>query len=544
MSLAVGEGQDVDLPVQPDRRPPADDAAEPPHAVRRAWRGALARAALAPTIVLAPLLTLAPEADGRFHIYLHGARYAPNPLRMVPDTLRDIPQFLGAGNFRPLGRVVEKTLDLSAFWLIDFFQLPLNIAVRVVSMLMFALLGIVVVVFAEALLAAPGKLFRQAPGRLSAVLPFAVAAGCVAAGPFSVPVMYGAIYAVATALVLSVAAVLARAVRPGTGRVPRSRALLALAAGAALAAYNEIAYLALPVATAVCLVRGRLVLGESWRALASGAAARLLGCLWLGFLPVFVLVRAIIWTNCRDGDCYDGSDLAVNGEVLTLLPARLVAWLPPLMWPVVARSAQDDGFGVYLRIAPLLALAALAWFAIRAARGLRPVDRRAGLAVAACGAVLVALGAVLASLNPWLQEAVGRYGFAMGWREGGILLAGGALILTGLSAAAVVRYPARGTTVLIVLLALTASVSAAANHRFLDSRSARLEGQLTNEVGAELADFGRQRFGNAARCTLQQQLHTLYAQSPWDRQRLDWSLDRATRVLHGDRARWCEAGPA
>src|SRR4051795_12943271 len=106
-------------------------ADEPPAA--SLWRRALLRAALVPLTVLAPLVALAPTADHRFNIYWHGGLFRDDPLRIVPHTLDSLPGYLRAGNFRPLGRMLEKTLDLAAYALGDVFAVPANVAFRLVS---------------------------------------------------------------------------------------------------------------------------------------------------------------------------------------------------------------------------------------------------------------------------------------------------------------------------------------------------------------------------------------------------------------------------
>ena len=104
-----------------------------------------------------------------------------------------------------------------------------------------------------------------------------------------------------------------------------------LLVGAALASFNEIGYFALPLATIAVLLRGRFVLGQRWSGVWSGAGMRIVGWMWLGFVPVFLVTRAIIWGHCHSGGCYEGSDIVLSSDLLIALPNRLLSWLPPLM---------------------------------------------------------------------------------------------------------------------------------------------------------------------------------------------------------------------
>src|SRR6185436_6085046 len=98
------------------------------------WRRALLRAALVPLVELAPIVALAPTADHKYNVYWHGGLFRDNPARIVPHTLESLPGYLRNGNFRPLGRMLEKLADLAAYTLGDF-GVPADIGLRVVSIL-------------------------------------------------------------------------------------------------------------------------------------------------------------------------------------------------------------------------------------------------------------------------------------------------------------------------------------------------------------------------------------------------------------------------
>ncbi len=520
----------IDVPVQPAVRRPADTAPAPVAApTGPLWRRTWWRAVLVPLTVCAPIVALAPTADHRYNIYWHGGMFRDSPLGIVTHTLRSLPGYLGMGNFRPFGRMLEKSLDLFAYTLGDLFGLPANVAFRLVSFLAAIVLTVVAVLFAESVVAR-GRLFRHAPSRLAAAVPFAVGGGFVAAGSTSPVVLFGGLYLCSAALVLGVAAATCR-IDPDRARPRWWQALLLVVAGAALACFNEIAYLALPFATAAVLLRGRVVLGRSLRRVLTDTPARVLGLLWLGFLPVFGTVRAIIYGHCSDGECYRGSDIVLGPDVLPAGPVRLVAWLPPMMWG----SATDGGSGPWLTgLLPVLAALVLGVLALRAVRDLRllsDVDRAQALGLAGAALALLVLGATMGALNGDVQSFVvdGRWG--QGWRDTAVTAAAGALLLTALVHAVSARRAV--SAVLIVLLAGSAVASTAANKRFAERFGSREAAVVANRVAQEMAGFDRGSDGNRRRCGLRTEFRTLHADSPFSLRRFDQSLNVASRQIAG-----------
>jgi hypothetical protein len=522
---------------------PALDAPAPvgtePLPVRRPqagllWRRALVRAVLMPPTVLAPLVALAPTADHRFNIYWHGGLFRDDPLRIVPHTLDSLPGYLRAGNFRPLGRMLEKTLDLAAYALGDVFGVPANVAFRLVSFAAAVLLSVTALVLAESVVAR-GPILRRPPSTLAAVVPFAVGAGFVAAGRASPAVLFGGLYLSSAALVLAVVAALCRI---GTKRHVRARWYVPLVlAGAALASFNEIAYLALPLATVAVAVRGRLVLGRPWRRLPATPAARALTLLWLGFLPVFVAVRVVILRYCADGSCYRGSDVTVGPDVLTALPARMVAWFPPLMW----RSAVHGGshrpwLAGVVPVLALLVLGALAWRAARDLPRLSTVDRRAAGALVVVAGTLVLLGAALGALNADVQQIVAAHRWGQGWRDTAVTAPAGALLI---AAAAHLVPRSRGAggrwalTVLVAVLAGAAAVSAAADKRFRDTVMDTAAARLDDRLAQSMADFDPTPAGAARRCELRAEFFTMFAGTPFSLRRFDQAFNTAAEQRAG-----------
>ncbi|GAA0458264.1 hypothetical protein Ade02nite_07560 [Paractinoplanes deccanensis] len=489
--------------------------------VRALWRRALLRAALVPLPVLAPLVALTPSRDHRFNIYWHGGLFRENPLAIVPHTVDSLPGYLRLGNFRLFGRMLEKALDLAAYALGDVLGLPANVAFRLVSFVSAVLLCVVALLLVESVVSR-GQLFARPPSSAAAVVPFAVAAGFVAAGGSSPIVLFGGLYLASAALVLGVAAALCRLVELRLWWAP----LLALG-GASLAAFNEIAYLAPPLATVAVLARGHLVLGHGPRQMVASAAAKAVGLLWVGFLPVFLAVRVVIHRYCATGRCYRGSDVQFGPETFEALPVRAIAWLPPLLWQAAVRGGSPRPwlFGVVL-VTAVVVLAALARHALRDLPRLSAVDRRPAAALAVVAVTAVLLGAGMGSLNADVQRMTV---WGLGWRDSAVTTTAGGLIVV----AALLLAARRRRWVLVaavVVLAGATAVSAAANKRQRDTVMASVPARLYDRIAVEMADFDRTPAGERRRCALRTEFAAIYPESL---RRFDAALSVATEQRAG-----------
>jgi hypothetical protein len=487
------------------------------------WRRALTRAALVPMVVLAPLIALAPTADHKYNVYWHGGLFRDDPARIVPHTLESLPGYLRNGNFRPLGRMLEKLADLAAYALGDVFGLPANVGLRAVSLAAAMLLGVAVLVLAESVVSG-GRLFRSPPSTVAAVTPFAVGAVLVAAGRSSPVVLFGGLYFTTAALVLLIAAAVPRLARLRGWQIGPL-----LAGGAALAAFNELTYLALPLATVVVAARGRWVLGRDWRTVLASPPARALGLLWVGFLPVFVAVRVVIQRYCGEGPCYHGSDIAVSSAVAEAFPVRVIAWLPPLQWQSAVRGGGELS-AVVLGLA-LAALAALGWVATRDLRRLGTVGRPAATALVTVALTLVVLGAALASLSADVQQLVAAHRWGQGWRDTAVVAPGGALLTVAAAHLARPRRLLLGA--LIALLVAGAAVSATTNKRFRDTVQESPVARLDDRLALAVADFDRTPAGAARRCALRAEFFALNPGGTTLARRFDKAFDAAARQRAG-----------
>jgi hypothetical protein len=362
------------------------------------------------------------------------------------------------------------------------------------------------------------------------LLPYAVAAGLVAAGRDGPMLLFGGLYLSTAALVLLVAAAACR-----LRRFRWWHAALAVPAGSALAAFNELAYLSVPLATAAVLLHGRLVLGLRARALLTSAGTRFAALLWLGFLPVFGTVRWLIHGYCAEGGCYQGSDLVLDDRVPTLLPIRMAAWLPPLQW----QAATGAATGPWLRGAlPVAVLIVLALLAVRSFRLLRVTARpmpRCGLALAGIAGVTLLLGALPAALSVAVRAAYPASAlWQLGWRDSAITVPAGMLLIVTLGLAAT-RAGRPGAGLVLAGLTLCATVSATANRAYADADARVLTPpvHLDNRIAQAMAAFEPGPAGNERRCALLDEALRANARNAFLQRRYATALDVGARALAG-----------
>ncbi|BBH64375.1 hypothetical protein ACTI_10600 [Actinoplanes sp. OR16] len=499
---------------------PADEAAG-----RGLWGHVLRRCVLVPLIVLTPLLGVAPRGDHRFNIYWHGGMFLDHPLRIVSHTIGTGETYLRLGNFRPLGRMLEKALDTLVLVGAEQLHLSPAIMLRVVTAGAAVLLTLALVIFAESLLTR-GPLFGSAPSLVALLLPYAVAGAFVAAGRNSTTTLFGGLYLSTTAVVLLVAA--------ATCRLERLRwwhAVLAVTTGGALAVVNEPAYFAVPLATVAVLVRGWFVTGRRGRDLLRSAGVRLAVLLWAGFLPVFGIVRWIIRGYCADGGCYHGSDIAVDGRSLLIMPARMLAWLPPAQWE--AATAKTPGDWLW-GVVPLVGLGLIALLGLRTIKALKRVKRPGagsltGLAIAA--AALLVFGALPAALSVEVHDYFDmRALLTEGWRDSAVTAPAGMLLAL---AVALLITRRSFVPVLLGVFVMCAAVSATANRAYADASASWASSQLDNRIAQSVGGFERSTAGNARRCALLTEALRELSGEPARQKRLTESLDAAAHALAG-----------
>jgi hypothetical protein len=509
---------------------------------RRHWWTTHLLAGLAPVLVMLPLLAMAPKADNRFNPYRFGGEYAARPWLVVTDQLASIPEYLANGNFRPFGRMLERSLDLSTFHVSTALTVPMNVAMRLVHLVAVGVLTVTLLLVAETV-TAPAPLRRTPPSHASLLLPFAFAGGLVAAGSLSTVVIFTDLYFLSSALVLGVAAAAARYQPVTERRLAPGRAIAALAIGAALASFNEIAYLAPPLALAAVAARGRLTLAVPWRELVRSAAAKAVGLGWLGFLLVFIPIRSIIASNCADGSCYDNSAVAIGVELVPALGHRLVSWIPlPVYWGVatdgsISLRAIARNPVTYVLALALAGVAVAAW---RSRSERRALTRDELLALAAVGAVLLVLGAGLAAASEAVQSSVAEgWHVGSGWRETQLTVAGGSLLVTAALLALARDRPAVLTLGMVGLVGLAAATQLA-NQALVGTQAPIAESAVHNQIAVAVTNFVDNEDGDAVRCRLLEDFVAIHPERDDWHARLERALDAATQARYA--RDFCAAG--
>jgi hypothetical protein len=189
-----------------------------------------------------------------------------------------------------------------------------------------------------------------------------------------------------------------------------------------------------------------------------------------------------------------------------------------------------------LPLLALILLGVLAWGAVRDLPRLSPVGRAGASGLAATAGVLLVLGASLAALNGDVQDLAARGRLGQGWRDTGVTALAGGLVGVGLVGALLsrVRRWRRGWyAAAVVVFALTAVASTAANQRFHDVTSRGPRMLLTNRIAVEMADFDRTPAGDQRRCELRREFLDLHPGAPFSYHRFDVALNLAAVEREG-----------
>jgi hypothetical protein len=498
------------------------------------WRRLLVRAFVLPAFLGLPLLRVGMFDDDRFDIFHWGAEYASRPVGIVADQLRETSFHLDQhGNFRPVGRMLERTQDTVVFLVTETFAVPANLALRLWFAVTMGLVGMVLCLFV-ATLVSPRRVLDRPPPREALLVPLAFAPLLVASGQEAPIVMFADIYLQTMVLVLLVAMLAARRSHFEEA-VPRRREYAtAVVLGLVLAAFNELAAAAIPVSIAAVVARGRWALGFGWDHFRRTPAWQLTIAGVAGFVLLFAPLRAYLAWHCARETCYSPSDLVITGSSPSILLRRAVSWLPPFGWSVAAEPASDPWFvptGVgAVAVATVLAGMSIALLLTAS----RADPARSQLPLLSVGALLVLLGAALGASSGYMQHPWWRTG--TGWRDSAILVVGGAILLTGVFGSVLRRRsPERDRVPLWTfgsVLVLATVVSWQANQAWSEGVQNDRESWIVNEIALSLVDFDPSTSGEARRCALLADFLEPYEPGDYAEQRIAVALDRSSERLH------------
>jgi hypothetical protein len=447
-----------------------------------------------------------------------------------------VPRYLhDHGNFRPLGRMLERSLDLLTHQVSVALGLPINIAMRLVHLAAAALLGVVIVLLVEAA-TSDLPMQRRIPSAAAHLTPFAFGMLLVAAGSASTIVIFTDLYFVSTAIVLATALAVSRLDWLASQGLTTGSVLAAASAGIALASFNEVTSLAPPLAVTAVVLRGRYVLRLSWRELRNTRAARATGIGLVAFATVFIPLRAYIALHCAGGGCYSASEIALEAAFWPALGHRLLSWLPPLQWRVATASTEGHWYltsnGVLLL--QLMAILALAWVAGSRAAG-APQLRGGQLGMLGLlGGVILGLGASLAALSTLVQGGAANWAYGTGWRDTQIAAAGGTLLAVSAALAVATRRRTVGTYhVAALAFGTLACLALLANQTNASFDSKLGASALHNRIALSVTHGSNDAGSNALRCTLLEEFMALHPERADWHERLRVSLDASMQSRLG-----------
>ncbi|WP_454084897.1 hypothetical protein [Georgenia sp. Marseille-Q6866] len=502
------------------------------------WRGLLWRAGLLPVAVMLPLLNLPLIADHRFNVFQFGGDLAQRPVDIVLGPIRDTPRYLELGNFRPLGRIVEKAQDYLTFELMSGLDLPATLGLRLTALLFAALLGVSVVILV-ATLSSHGRAMQEAPNAAASISALALPAMLIATSISSV-VLFTSLYFASAALVLLAGAAAGRRAWYDTSRAGALPLVVGALAGGALAAFNEVAYLAPPLILMTVVARGWLTLGLSPRQLLRTKALKLALTVCVGFAAVFVPVRLLIARACADGSCYVASDINVSSDAIAALGHRLLSANPFAAW--AAAEGTAPGWSSLKNLATVCVLVLAVALAVGIWRQLRraalPSKRAAG-ALGVTGFGLLLLSSTMMALSAEVQGRVEGDGWPIGngFRDVPLVAASVALLAAAVTVglahllASRGRRPAPVLTVMAVLVTGAVLVTTHTNVEFAADQRPSANGALFDRIS--LAMLHLDESTDDERCQLLDEFADAYPKRTDWQGRLDRALDTAATAMAG-----------
>ena len=469
------------------------------------------------------------QGDERPRIYAVISRYGSNPLKIIEGTYRDLDFFLGRGNFRPLGRLLETAGHSFVFEAGEATGLAPHVVLGVVRLVMVGLLAVT----ASAVVAALARSAGLSPRHpVNVLFPLVLATVLVASGshgPEAARRWYNHINLVhfphtiigAVVLILVMALVVARDRDMLRRRLERREWAAMAALGAVTALYYDLVYLA-PILAAVFIAARGVAMGMPFKEFRSTAAVKRWSVASAGFLAAFVPARIEIMRRCAEQSCYNGTDPQFTAETLGHIPRRLAAGTPLAGWLHDAELARH--FGLDLGVGDLarnaltgLLLAAVLVMTVVAARSAEHApehspavsgaarSRRLALALAVIGASAALLAAILASLSNQVHETDPRAVDA--WRETLLTQVGWSLLITAgvvVAVAAARGYRSRRIVVhcAAVLLAVSLAASLLANWRLSQADRHDPLSSVTSQISNATISVDWTGEGNRHRCAL------------------------------------------
>jgi hypothetical protein len=462
-----------------------------------------------PTLVVSlPLLAFGFQGDEKRDVYYNAERFGTNPFPVARQVVSDIDLFLGAGNFRPLGRFFAFTQQAFLFETAEATGLAPHVAQ---GLLRCAVLLFLSWCFVRVIHRFCGGSEQISLGVLFA--PGLLAVTFVASGAEHPIVHFPALFVLSAAAVLGSTLVASKVQLFEQGRESVVRLTGFVAVGAASAMTFDLLYL-VPVFALVGLFAQAVNLDRSVSSLRGSAAVWRVASVAAGFGAVFIPTRLLIASRCAEGGCYSGSDLNLGPQVFEGVIDRAMSGLPPASWQHVADEAETTRTSIpveslFTNSALLLLVASLVIFGLLLAQRMRCVENArpkfsaTGLAVV--GAALVLLPALVVSASRLMQRD--DYEIGEGWRDSVLTASGWAVLAIAVIVSLQRRWPTvvfsgLGRLGLSLVLVLMLGASLFSNVQAARTDDKNPESATAQAVSASLAPFDASSTGNIVRCAL------------------------------------------
>lgn len=511
--------------------------------MRRRRRPALL--AVPALIVTVPLTGFALQNEERRTAVRSAREFGSNPLEVVRFAIDTTGLFLRAGNFRPLGRLVEKAELAFAFETAEATGLSVH---SVQGVLRLALVAAIAVTAGQVVAAVLGSASAGPSRPLLMLYSLTFGATLVANHHLSPLPAFPVLFLGSPLLVLAVVLAVARDVDMQLRQLAWFEYLTMVLLGAATAMFFDIVYAA-PVLAGAFVVTRAVAAGRPIRQMWGLAASRRWVALSAGFLAVFVPTRISIAVLCARYKCNSASEVVLSVDVLRVWGERALSGLPPAGWAYgaerVAPYEYRDGLaavtGNWLVV---LLLAAVLMIGAHAARlllrtpsgpsvgspaecdaeleagcdgessGRRQASFRAAAALAAFGALMVAVLSLMASLSRGVHNWM--FGIGRGWREtllvqfgwSLVALAGLLCILALARRRAKLRAMVTAATVAVLCTGIAATL--VNNYRFGQVGRGTPTTMLVRQMSTTAVRADLTAAGNARRCGIMDAYEDLY----------------------------------
>ena len=509
-------------------------------------------------LVVSPLISLALHSDQRISIYEFTARFGVNPIRVITENIREIPDFISKGNFRPVGRFIFYMEEVLRWELAATFGVPPHIVQGIIRLIMVGLLAWVATRLVILLhrsqpygvnetIETQRFLFGGIAGRSRAIpslvelFPPLVASTIVVNHSLH-PVSFFPMFLIfVTICILGIPQYIASDKGMYSQGITRSDAILSVLLGLLTPMIYELLYILPVMCILVIILRTRLIGLSIQELISTSTLARF--TLFLGsFMTVFIPSRILISHACSLNQCYGNTDLAISDMSMNQWIGRVLTGHPLYEWLSILGGGKIGSFRLgWIKdlagnVAHLLIVVGFLLLMARIVRRLAKSQSAGqerlnggglGLSFIVLGGALVLLPTLMVSLSRGMQEWNDAGKGLHQWRDTLLVQVGWALIMYGILTIIVssrdtqARKTQEGNplhtvpTVIAVGLVIALILTFIANANFADYRRSREVSKIVNLISMAAIEFEDTEEGSAMRCHLLVQYSELACDSCW-----------------------------